>query len=84
MDSFLDIMYEDIEFSVFKEFPQYIVKASQVKKSFYVLVKNPSGEILGNKQKKLLETVERITKNIYHNYPRDCYNLCYSFFLILN
>ena len=46
MDSVLDRMYEDIEFSLSKEFSQYIVKISQVKKSFYVLVRKPRGKIL--------------------------------------
>ena len=69
MDSVLDRMCEEIGFSVSKEFPQYIV-----------LVRKPRGKILGKKQKKLFETVESTTKNIYHNYARDCSNLRYSFF----
>ena len=81
IDIVLDRIYKDIEFSVLKEFPQYIVKVSQVKKCFYVLVRKPRGKILGKKQKKLFETVESITKNIYHNYVSDCSNLRYSFFL---
>ena len=52
MDSVLDRMYWDIEFSVSKEFTQYIVKISQVKKSFCVLVRKPRGKVLGWKQKK--------------------------------
>ena len=52
MDSVLDRMYEDIEFSLSKEFSQYIVKSSQVKKSFYVLVRKPRGKILDWKKTK--------------------------------
>ena len=72
-------MYKDIEFSVSKEFPQYIIKVSQVKKSFHVLVKKLRSKVLVKKQKMLFETIESITKNIYHNYTRDCSNLRYSF-----
>ena len=77
MDSVLDRMHEGIDFSVSKNFSQHFVK---VILSSYALVRTPRGKILGQKQKKLFETAESITKNIYHNYARGCFNLCYSSF----
>ena len=53
MDGVLDRLFEDLESVFSKEFHGYIVKISQVKKSFYVLVWKPRGEILG-RDKKLL------------------------------
>ena len=79
MDSFLD-SFQKFQFSVSKNFSQHFVKVSHVKRSFYALERTPRGKILGQKQKKLFETVESITKNIYHNYARDCSNLRYSSF----
>ena len=38
MDGVLDRLFEDLESVFSKEFHGYIVKISQVKKSFYVLV----------------------------------------------
>lgn len=54
MDSVLDRMYNDIEFLVSKEFPQYIAKVSKVKKSFYVLVRKSRRKILGKKTGKVV------------------------------
>ena len=79
MDSVLD-SFQKFQFSVSKNFSQHFVKVSHVKRSFYALVRTPRSKILGQKQKKLFETVESITKNIYHNYARDCSNLRYSSF----
>ena len=80
MDGVLDRLFEDLESVFSKEFHGYIVKISQVKKSFYVLVWKPRGEILGRDKKLLFKKVEEISKNIYHNYARNCSRLRYSFF----
>lgn len=37
MDGILDRLFEELKSVFLKEFPDYIVKISQVKKSFYVL-----------------------------------------------
>ena len=54
MDSVLDQMFEDLEFSLSRELPQYTVKVSQVKKSFYDLIRKPRGKILGQKKTNFL------------------------------
>ena len=55
MDGVLDRLFEDLESVFSKEFHGYIVKISQVKKSFYVRVWKPRGEILGRDKKLLFE-----------------------------
>ena len=47
MEAVLDRMFNDLELSIVREMPQYFVKVSQVKKSFYALVRKPRGKILG-------------------------------------
>ena len=54
MDSVLDQMFEDLEFSLSRELLQYTVKVSQVKKSFYDLIRKPRGKILGQKKTNFL------------------------------
>ena len=58
----LDRLFEDQEIVFLKELPDYIVKISQVKKSFYVLVRKPSGKVLGRDKKALFEKVEKYQK----------------------
>lgn len=45
-----------------------------------MLDRKPRGKILGCKKEKLFHVVENISKNIYHNYFRDCTELRYNFF----
>lgn len=84
MEAVLDRMFNDLELSIVREMPQYFVKVSQVKKSFYALVRKPRGKILGWKKEKLFDTVEYISENIYYNYAKDCHGFRYSSFPILN
>ena len=63
----LDPMFENLEMSLSRELYQYIVKVSQIKNLFYVLVRKPRGGgewILDCKKEKLLDVVENISKNI--------------------
>ena len=75
MNGVLDRLLEDLESAFLKEFPNYIVKIAQVKKSFYVLVRKPRREILGRDKNVLFKKVEEISRNIYHNYARNCSTL---------
>ena len=84
MDVVLGRMFEDLKMTLSRELSQYIVKVSQVKNSFYVLVKKSRGKILGCKKEKLFDVVENISKNIYYNYCRDYTELGYHFSLILS
>ena len=85
MDAALDSMFEDLETLLTKEFPHYLVKVSQVKMSFYVLIRKCRGKILNEKIKQLFDIVENVFKSIYYNHCRDCKDLTFFFFFcILN
>lgn len=84
MDVALDRTFKDLESALAREMPEYFVKMSQVKKSFYVLVRWNRSNILGQRKKRLFDVVESISKNIYYNYARNCLDLRYGFFPILS
>ena len=75
MNSVLGRLFEGLETVFLKELPDYIVIISQVKKLFYVLVQKLREGILGWDKKVLSEKVEEISKNIDHNYTRNCSRL---------
>lgn len=51
MNVLLDRLYENIEFTVKKHFKGYIVKVSELKSSFFVLIKRYRGKVLGERRK---------------------------------
>ena len=61
-------MCQDLETSLTKEFPHYLVKVSQVKKFF----QKCRGKILNEKIKQLFDIVENVSKSIYYNHGRNC------------
>ena len=62
-----------------EEFPRYIVKVSQVKGSFYVLVRKLRGKILNNDLEILFKYVKSISNKIYNKFSEDSGMFCYSF-----
>ena len=65
MNDLLDRFYETREFSMKQKFNRYIVKVSQVKGSFYVLIRKPRGKILGDDYRFMIENVKYILEKIY-------------------
>lgn len=65
MEELLDKLYEKLEFNLQQEFSRYIVKVSQVKGLFYVLIKNPGGKILGKSLKNMIDDVKYISEKVY-------------------
>ena len=57
MDDLLARFFEKLESSLKREFYQYIMKISQVKGSFYMLIRKPRGTILGDDLNILFEKV---------------------------
>lgn len=55
MNVLLDRLYENIEFTVKKHFKGYIVKVSELKSSFFVLIKRYRGKVLGERRKFLFD-----------------------------
>ena len=60
MKDLLDIFFENLKFRLQRKSPRYIVKVSQVKGSFYVLVRKPRDKILKNDLEILFKHVKRI------------------------
>ena len=71
MDELLDRLFERLKFSFRHEFSRYIVKVSEVRGSFYVLVKKPRGKILGDNLRNLFNDVKYISKKIYNKFADD-------------
>ena len=64
MDNLLDRFFEQLEISLTQKFPRYIAKFSQVKGSFFVLIKKPRGKFLNDDLKYLCDKVQYISENI--------------------
>ena len=64
MDELLDRFFERLEFSFHHEFSRYIIRVSEVKGSFYVLVKKPRGKILDDNLRNLFNDVKYISEKI--------------------
>ena len=62
MENLLDMFFETMEFSMKRKFNMYIVKVSQVKEAFYVLIKKPRGKILGDDLMFMVENLKYILK----------------------
>ena len=69
-----------LEFSFHHEFSRYYIKVSQVKGSFYVLVKKPRGKILGDNLKNLFNDVTYIPEKIYNKFADDSKSFRYNYF----
>ena len=68
MEELLDKFYENVEFNLQREFSRYIRKVSQVKGSFYVLIKKPREKILGKNLKNMIDDVKCISEKVYKKY----------------
>ena len=69
----LNDMFDDLKDSFSNLFSGLIcfVKATQVKKSIYVLIRKKRGKILGDKRQELFEQVKNISEDIYYNYQTN-------------
>ena len=68
MNVLLDRFYKDLEHEVKVQVKEYHVKFSELNSSLFVLVKRRRGKILGEKNKFLFDSLERISKEIYKKY----------------
>ena len=64
MDNLLDRFFEQLEISLTQKFPRYAAKVSQVKGSFFTLIKKPRGIFLNDDLKYLCDKVQCISENI--------------------
>ena len=63
-------MFEDLQKSIFEEF-LYYVRVSQVKRSFFVLIRKKRGKIFGSRRDEMFRTVQNIAESIYQSYSRN-------------
>ena len=64
MDNLLDRFFEQLEISLTQKFPHYAAKVSQVKGSFFALIKKPREIFLNDDLKYLCDKVQCISENI--------------------
>ena len=80
MEDLLDRFYENIEFSLKRKFSRYIVKVSQVKGSFYVLIRKPREKILNVDSNFMFENVKYISEKICRKFTENSSSFRYKFF----
>ena len=84
MDEFLIKFYETLEFNLQREFSRYVVKVSQVRGSFYVLIKKPRGKILGESLKNLFDDVKYLSDKVYRKFSVQFSRFRHKLFPTLN
>ena len=70
MNNLLDRLFDELEYAVRSQFGEYIVKVSEFKSSFFVLIKPKRGKTLRLKGKQMFENLKKITEKIYDKYCR--------------
>ena len=80
MDDLLDRFFDRLKFNFRRKFSYFAIKVSQVKESFYVLIKKPRGKILGDNLKNLFDEVKYISERIYHKFADNCKEFRYNYF----
>ena len=70
MNNLLDRLFDELEYAVRSQFGEYIVKVSELKSSFFVLIKPKRGKTLRLKGKQMFENLKKITEKIYDKYSR--------------
>ena len=69
MDSLLDEIFDDLKTSFDKKFSDhfYLLKITEIRKSFYVLIKKERRKILGGDSNNVIRIVEYISQKVYNN-----------------
>ena len=80
MEDLLDRFFEKLVASLQRKSYRYIVKVSQVKGSFYVLIRNPRGKILNDDFNNLFKDVKSISTRIYNKFAEDSSMFRYNIF----
>ena len=79
MEELLDKFYENLEFNLQREFSCYTVKVSQVKGSFYVLIRKPRWKILDESLKNMIDDVKYISEKVYKKFSDQSNRFRYKF-----
>ena len=79
MDQILDQFFETLELNIQREFSLYHVKVSQVKGSFHVLIRKPTGNILGETFKTMADDVKYISEKVYRKFSKQSSRFRYEY-----
>ena len=80
MEALLDRLFETLEIHLQKKFLQYILNVSQIKGSFYFLIRKPRGKILTTDLEILFRRVKSIPNKVYHKCSRISSMFRYRYF----
>ena len=80
MDQILHKFLETFEFNIQRELLHYHVKVSQVRDSFYVLIRKPRVKILGETFKNMANGVKYISEKIYRKFSEQSNRFRYKCF----
>ena len=72
-------LYENLEFNLQRYFSRYTRKVSQVKGSFYVLIRNLRGKILYESFKNMIDDVKYISEKVYKKFSDQSNRFMYKF-----
>ena len=68
MENLLDSFFDKLEQTFKNKSSDYIVQVSEVKGSFYVLIRKPRGKILNENLVDMFDSVKSLSEKIYSEY----------------
>ena len=68
MENLPEKFFKTMDHKKKKKNPQYIIKVSEMKGLFYVLVRKPGGKILGDECRNLYGYIKNVLERIYNGY----------------
>lgn len=80
MDNLLDEFFDTLEVGIQQKFPRFIVNFSEVRGSFYLLIKKPRGKTLGDDMKRLCEDGKYLSEKVYMQFSNLSKSFQYRFF----
>ena len=80
MKDLLDRISKELQNHLKRNFPRYIIRVSQQKGCFYILVTVPRGNISSDDRDFLFRNIQLISQEIYENYSMNFYEFRFNFF----
>ena len=80
MENLLDSFFDKLEQTFKNKSSDYIVQVSEVKGSFYVLIRKPRGKILNENLVDMFDSVKSLSEKIYSEYAELSTAFRYRYF----
>ena len=80
MENLLDSSFNKLEQTLKNKFSDYIVKVSEMKGLFYVLIRKPRGKILNENLVDMFDSVKSLSEKIYSEYAKLSTTFRYRYF----